>query len=279
MPKDLILINSSNYVGNNQYSYRLPSAVTFKKGAKLSLYSFSMYNSTNNISSTLNNNTFSIVWLGTTYNYVIPNGYYTLSDLNNYFEFCMLSNKLYASTSTQPVYFISCSSNSVQYSAQINVNYIPTSSSATSLGYTIPSGATWTWPTSPTTPQLILSTGLQSIFGFQNGQSIFPTTVQSTNQQFLSTALPILSPVYTYIVTCNLLNSNYSNVPNLFCQVPINVAYGSLIQFTNAQQQQIDIHQGVYNTISIQLYDQNLNPLIFKDYELTLTIIIEIPDV
>jgi len=275
--KDLILVNSSNYVGNNQYVYRLPSAVTFRKDAKLSLYSFSMYNSTNNISSTLNNNTFSIIWLGTTYNFVIPNGYYEFSDLNNYFEFCMLSNKLYVQTTTQPVYFISVAANTVQYTAQINVNYIPTSAQATSLGYTLPSGATWSFPTSSQTPQLVLSTGLQSIFGFQNGQNTFPTTVQSTNQQFLSTGLPILSPVYCYILTCNLLNSNFSNVPNLFCQIPINVSYGQLIEFTNAQQQQIDIHQGVYNTISFQLYDQNLNPLVFKDYELTLTIIIETP--
>jgi hypothetical protein len=275
--KDLILVNSTHYQGNNKYVYKLPSSVTLRKGTKLSLYSFSMYNSTYNISSTLNNNKFSIIWLGTSYNFTIPNGYYSLDQLNNYLQFCMLSNNLYFKTTTAPVYPISISANSVQYSAQINVLYIPTSAGATTLGYTKPTGASWNFPVSNSTPQFVVNSGLQSILGFQNGQSTFPESVQTTNQQFISSALPILSPVYCYIVTCNLLNSNYSNIPNMFTQIPINVEYGKLIQFTNAFQQQIDVREGVYNEIVIQLFDQNLNSLQFKDYELAMTLIIEEP--
>ena len=49
MPRDIISINSTHYVGNNLYRLKLPKAVEFKKGDKLSLYSFSMYNSFYNI--------------------------------------------------------------------------------------------------------------------------------------------------------------------------------------------------------------------------------------
>ena len=42
MPRDIISINSTHYAGNNLYRLKLPKAVEFKKGDKLSLYSFSM---------------------------------------------------------------------------------------------------------------------------------------------------------------------------------------------------------------------------------------------
>ena len=51
MARDIISINSTHYVGNNLYRLKLPKAVKFKKEDKLSLYSFSMYNS------------FLIIWL------------------------------------------------------------------------------------------------------------------------------------------------------------------------------------------------------------------------
>ena len=50
MPRDIISINTTHYVSNNMYRLKLPKAVQFKKGDKLSLYSFSMYNSFYNIS-------------------------------------------------------------------------------------------------------------------------------------------------------------------------------------------------------------------------------------
>ena len=37
MPRDIISINSTHYVGNNLYRLKLPKAVEFKKGDKLSL--------------------------------------------------------------------------------------------------------------------------------------------------------------------------------------------------------------------------------------------------
>ncbi len=74
--------NISHYVGNNMYRLKLPKAVQFKKGDKLSLYSFSMYNSFYNISASQYGNTqITFTWFdGTIYNLLIPDGYYSLSD-------------------------------------------------------------------------------------------------------------------------------------------------------------------------------------------------------
>ena len=286
MPRDQVLINSQHYKGGSSYVYKLPHPITFTKDSKVSLYSFSMYNSTYNISASLGNNTFSIKWLGNTFLYTIPDGYYSYNDLNNFLQYCMLTNGLYVLKGTSPVYFISLTSNAPQYSAQINITFIPCIDASgntpqTTYGYTIPQGAGWTFPTyaqGNKTPQLIISSGLQSILGFQGGQNTFPTTVLNTNKNFTSTALPILSPVYCYVLHCNLVQSSYNNVPTVFQQVPINVSYGGLINFINPTPQSINIREGVYSDITIWISDQYYNPVQFKDWELTLALLIDTPE-
>ena len=275
MSRNLVLINSLNYTGGNTFIYNFPHPVTFKK-AKLSLYSFSMYNSTFNISSTIGNNTFSINCPGITnaFNFIIQDVYYSYSDLNAFIQYCCLSNKLYIIASAQPSYFISLTQNNVRYAAQLNVLYIPTQAMATSLSYSLPTGAAWTFPTTNQTPILTICSGLQSYLGMLS-QRMFPLTVQSINQSSISTSCPIVSPVYCYLVTTNLVSSSYNNVPTLFAQIPLTSSYGSLITVNNAQQQQVEIRDGVYSQIIIQFWDQSYNTLAFKDSELTLSLIIE----
>ncbi|MBX9820463.1 MAG: hypothetical protein K2Y19_07335 [Afipia birgiae] len=246
----------------------------------MSLYSFSMYNSTFNISSINNNNKFSIVWVGTTFRFTIPDGYYSYGDLSNYIAFCMLSNGLYfKQTSSTPVYPITINENAVKYASQINILFIPTQSQAASLGYQIPENANWTWPSQATTPQLILETPqLQTLLGFQGGQSIFPEVLQPTNQSFTSTSLPIVSPTYMILVSCNLVESKYNQVPTIIQQIPFSAKYGDLINFQSPQMQSIPIRDGYYNNITIQLFDQYYSNLQFKDYEMTMTLLIETQD-
>jgi hypothetical protein len=97
MPRDIISINTTHYVGNNMYRLKLPKSVQFKKGDKLSLYSFSMYNSFYNISASQYGNTqITFTWFdGTVYNWTIPDGYYSLSDLNLWLQQQFIINKLY----------------------------------------------------------------------------------------------------------------------------------------------------------------------------------------
>jgi hypothetical protein len=274
MSRNLILINSSHYKGSNRYEYRLPQAVDLS-GYRLQLVSFSMYNTTYNISEALGNNKYSIRWInGTTYNYTIPDGYYSFDDLNLKLEFDMLGSNLYCKTTTVPIFFINVAANTVQCKAQINVNYVPASSEASTLGYSIPNSA-WSFPSNPVTPQLILSAGLQSIFGFQGGQSTFPLTPSDDNEQFTSTSLAILSPTYCIVVTSNLINSNFSNVPTLLGQVPIDVSIGSLIKYEAASSNSVPIANSKFGSVVIHLYNQDMSPLQFIDYEITITLAIE----
>lgn len=279
MPRKTILINSTHFLGSNAYSYKFLVPQKFKEGDKISFQSFSIYNQTPNIKPEYNNNTFSIIWLGNTYNFIIPTGYYSANDLNNFVQFCCLNNGLYVLTSTgSPFYFISILANQIQYSGQTNFITIPTSTQATTLGYKLPtftSGQTpWTWPTSAQTPQIVLSQGLGSILGYTS--LTLPTTSQSTNTSILSQKTPVLSPVNLYTVTCNLLNSNFSINPELFFQVPLGgTGYGYLVQLNSTSLAQLNIHKGSYNSIDIKLFDQNMNPITVIDNELSLVLYVD----
>jgi len=278
-----IIINTSNYVGTNKYSYKFPSPVNFKN-AKLSLYQINIYNSTYNISSTLGNNTFTINWLGTNYNYTTPNGYCSISQLNSYFQYAMLQNNLYVTNSAGSAftYFFDIQTNSIQYATQMDIYYIPTSSQATTLGYIKPTGASWSFPASQTYPQVTLCSGLCSLLGITNqANNRFPSsttvTIANTNVSFLSSTYPVVSPVFCYVLLCNLIDSQYNNVPTVLHQIPLNASYGNLITLTNIPNGQLTIRDGVYTSCDITLLDQNYNTLQFVDPEIVLSLLIETP--
>ncbi len=276
-----ITINTTNYIsGTNRYRLNFPSPIDFtSNNAKLGVYQYSVYNSTYNISSKYNNNTYSIKWIdGTVYSYTIPDGYYDFTALNQTLQYDMAKDKLYlqnTTTSNQVLYFISCYSNSVQYASQIDILYVP---STGITGYTIPSGATWTYPAQATYPQLILSDGLRKLFGFET-QTQFPTsqTVPTPNQNvsFVSDTYPVLSPIFCYMLGCNFIQSPINTVPNVFYQIPLSNSFGGLVKESTAGSAMLTVHPSKYQYIEITTYDQFLNPLVLLDPEITITLILE----
>ena len=207
MPK-IVVLNSSDYTANsgNTYTYSLPQTYKSQVGDQIGVSSVSMYNSTFNITASRGNNTIQLIWNAgttTTYTFTIPDGYYSVSDLNYFLQQQMILNNLYCTTNggTQNVYFAELQINSVRYSVSLNLYYLPTSANATTLGYSIPAGATWTFPVSNKTPQLTINSAFGNLIG-QNAGS-YPSAVSASNVQFISTKTPVISPVDSYILTCN----------------------------------------------------------------------------
>lgn len=278
MPRDIIAINTTHYQGSNRYTLKLPHAIKLEN-AKLSLYSFSMYNSTYNISQDLGNNLITFQWFdGTIYNWTIPDGYYSVDDANSWLIGKFIENNLYVenSSKTQNTYFVRFQTNSVLYKNQIDVFYVPSQTEATTLGYLRPSGATWNFPNQRQMVQLTINDNLKKYFGMKT-RTLFGNETIVTNYSYLSEIAPVISPVFSIYLSCNLVVSSYNNVANVFAQFPINVSYGSLIQYNSVQDARIDIRSGIYNEISVQLWDQNYKPLQFSDTEFTLFLIIETP--
>ena len=278
MPRDIISINTTHYVSNNMYRLKLPKAVQFKKSDKLSLYSFSMYNSFYNISaSQYGNSNITFTWFnGTVYDWVIPDGYYSLSDLNLWLQQQFIINKLYCTNAnnSQNIYFVQFQTNSVLYKAQIDVYYMPSATNAALYGYQIPSGASWTFPATNTMNKITINSNLKSYFGFST-QTTFGEITPVQNMNYLSNICPTISPVFSIYLGCNLIVSEFNQIGNLFSQFPISAAYGNLIKIESTIDSQISIKEGIYSDIVITLWDQDNRPLIFIDNELTLFLIIQ----
>jgi hypothetical protein len=262
--------------GTNIFRYRFNGrSIDFSK-AKISLDSLSMYNQTFNITEEYKNNRWSLVFLGTRYDFIIDDGYYSVEDLNYRMQYSMLSAKLYVNTtnSNAPFYFVSVVTNSVKYSS--NIALVPIFTSAQASGkYTIPVDATWTWPSSPVTVQLILSPGLGKTLGFVQNLTI-PQQVGSANILQNSDVAPMLSVVDTYIVRCNLLNSSVSAVGDIIAQVPLSgveIGRQAVIQATSFKA--LRINPGTYSEVVIRFCDANLNPLFIRDPSIHITLIVE----
>lgn len=277
----MINITTQNYVpGTNKYRYVFTQPLNFKgTDAKLSVYQYSIYNSTYNISEKLGNNKYSIIWInGVTYNYIIPDGYYSFDDLNTNLQYNMATDKLYLQSTTDSskvLYYLKFSANVILYKSQIDINYVPSSLPS---GYIIPTGASWTLPTVAKFPQVNLSSGLMKIFGFTS-ISLYPssqtTATTPKNVSFLSNTCPILSPTFSYLITCNLVESKVSNIANLCFQIPLTSSYGKLISNTTTGSSWLSIIKTTFNYIEITLLDNDYNVIIPNDPELTLSLIIQ----
>ena len=84
-----------------------------------------------------------------------------------------------------------------------------------------------------------------------------------------------MSSVFSLFITCNLIVSDFSQVANVFCQIPIKEKYGALIDYQSSMDAAINVQPGVYNIITIGLWDQNNYPLQFQDDEIVIMLVID----
>ena len=274
-----LIINSTNYVmgSQNTYSYRFPQTVKFQAGCSIGVAGISLFNSFQNINETRQNNTLTFVFLGTSYTWIIPDGYYSIDSLNYYLQQQCILNNLYVTTNNglNFVYFIELQLNTARYATSLNFFAIPTSSQASALGYTKPTGATWSYPSVATTPTLSFSQTFGNLIGLTFGT--YPLTLSATNIQYLSTFTPVINPINSIIFCCNLISSKYSIPNHILYTLPVSSSLGSIIQDIVSAIIFNNIIPQVFSTIEISLFDQAFNPIKIIDPELVLTLVISEP--
>jgi len=269
-----IIINGNNVVANtlnDTYKYSFPNgAVNFFNDqicvASISIY-FSWFNITSaNTSSRYNNNAYQYIWTdnmgSTTYNVIMPDGYYEIADLNAFLHYTMVQNGHYLVDGAGDfVYYLEMVVNPTYYGVQVNAFPLPT---ALPAGFTNPAGVTF--PAVASTPQLIISptNKFGTVIGFQPGT--YPAVVQPTNYSVLSQVAPQITPINSVIMTCNLLNNTYAN-PNtlLYSFTPAGTRFGELISIQVPQFAFVDILGGQCTNFQIQFLDQNLNRINIQD--------------
>jgi len=278
-----IIINSSNYVvgSGNQFEYKFPNSVKFEVGDKVGLSGIAVYNSSFNITSEYENNVITIKWNADSqlsFIFTIPDGYYSISDLNYYIQSQCIANNLYVSNSSgQNIYFVELVTNPTQYAVSLNLYALPTGSQATTLGYVKPTTATWNYPSIAKCPQVLISNPLGKLIGQETGT--FPSTnTVSTSQQYLSIKTPNLNIIDSYILTCSLINNVYAIPSDVFFSVPLTGSIGSLITSNPSSVSFNDIATGTYNSIKIRFYDQQFNSLLLRDTQCTILLSIKSKD-
>jgi len=218
----MLVLNNNNNVGNNNNTYQY----NFTKGnfsipesTEIMITNIQIPYSWFNISSLIGNN--EIVFLFPTgasqYQYnliIIPDGFYTTTTLNYYFQSWMISKGYYLfnSTTGENYYFLNISYNTSSYDNQILLFPVPTIATLSSTGLTLPSGYTIT-----------------TIF---NGYG-FPTTIRTPFLQ-----IPQLKTTPTI---GNFLGfgstTGTTDLPPIFAGTPANITY--------------TVSAGIINTISI----------------------------
>ena len=278
MSSNSVILTSRNQNSSipNQYVYNFPSTQMFKNH-EISLLQFSIYNSFFNIEASRNNNNVTLYFnalIPTTHVFTFTDGFYSLSDLNYALQnFCVINDLYMVDVNGNNIYFVEILANAISYATQLNFYPIPTSAEATTKQWTLPPSATWNFPVAATTPQLAINESLGVLMGFDLGT--YPSAPLNSNQQFLSNFAPTLSPISSVFLTCNLINSPYSNPSNIIGNTAITSAFGNLIIMKNSNQTFLSIIPANYNSIQINLLDQNFQNLKVIDREVVIVLVIK----
>lgn len=271
-----IVLNSTNVVSgsnNSKYRFRFASTTSFQND-QIALSNINIYFSWFNITTQYNNNFFQYIWTdgggGYTYDVLIPDGAYEISTLNAYFQFIMVQNGHYLVDDQKNfVYYAEIVLNPTFYAVEIKTYPLPT---ALPTGWTNPAGVMF--PTVASTPQVIVpATNIRTLLGFDAGT--YPSAVQSTAYNVLSQNTPQVATVQSVILLCSLLNNTLTN-PNTFLYsiAPSNTQFGQLISVAVPELIFTDIVSGSYDSFEITLVDQNYVPLVVKDNNLIIQLVV-----
>jgi hypothetical protein len=277
----VITLNQTNLersdLTNSIYTYAFPISRIFKEGDYISVGSLNIFYSFFAISAENRNNTYEYIWydnLGSaTFTVTIPNGTYTIEQLNFQLQQTMINNGHYlVNLQGDYVYYLEFQPNPVKYAFQFNSYPIPT---ALPAGWSNPSGLTF--PAVATTPQLtILANEFQSITGINAGT--YPSPVQATNYSKASDFTPHLTPFSSFIIRSSLCRNNLANPNDSIYAFAPEVGFGSIINPENHSLIWNAITPGVYNNFRIQFCDQNFRPLQIRDTSLLLQLVLWIRD-
>lgn len=281
-----VLLNSTHVVkdgNNNRLIYNFPQAKTLKNNA-IVLDGLAVFYSWYNISSKYQNNQLSYNWFNsagtgyTTFFITIPDGFYSIRELNAYIQSVFVTNNHYlVNTLTNKKYFLlEIVENSNFYSIQVN-SYAVNQAYLTSQTWTIPAGANWTVSSTILQPQFIINqNGFRNLIGFSAG-AFPPINSPATGITYssLSSVCPQVSPVNSLIVRCNLVSSDYSIPTDVLTSFHINANWGEIVSFNPSNANPIKIRDGVYERIEITICDQDYNNVSIIDPSMVVRLLIQ----
>lgn len=276
----IILLTSNNIVnrnvGNNRLVYEFQQGGIQFKSNEIALGTAQLYYSWYNITSAYKNNTYSYRWTnGITYSVTMPDGNYSVAEINTYLQNIMVANTHYLiETATGDFrYFIEWETNETFYAIQLNEYVVPT---VLPTGYTLPVGATWTFPAVASTPQVIVaSNAFRDIIGFSAG-TYPPTVPQATTYSILSSIAPQVNPISSLQITCSICSNPYSSQSKVIYAFGVpETLFGGQILISVPEYAFTKVVDGTYNQFEISIVDQNGFPVQLRDPQISIMLVIK----
>ena len=281
-----LVLNSTNVTStstNTTFKYNFINGGFQLKNMEMCVSSITLPYSFYNVSSYYNNRTFSLIFpkgaTTQTISVTLPEGFYTVTDINSYIQQICLDNGAYLIDSTgNYVYYQQLVYNSTYYSVQLLLYPVPTT---LPTGYSYASAGTLytsstNLPTTSYTPQLVLSSAgsISTIIGFKTGTT-YPSAQSTANQSILSTLTPVGSTVNSIIMQCSLVNNPVTSPSDILDSLPIhNSTFGSNITYEPSFEKFISLSDGTFNNFTFSFRDQNLNEIYARDPNVSITLII-----
>jgi hypothetical protein len=270
-----LILNSANVVGQNKNVYKydfINGSFNIKENAEICIGNCTIPYSWFNISSSLNNNTFTIIdWLGNPHSIVLPNGFYQVSDINAYLQNYFLNNGMYLlDANGLAVVYVYMAVNQNSYANQILTYAVPTS---LPTGWSLPTISTWIgFPATPIAPSVvILDNAFQTYLGFSAGSY----GGGNTDKSFLSNITPNTTTVNSLIMRCSLVNNPVSMPTDVLDSIPINSTFGANINYTPSFQKFVKCSSGSYSSLIITLVDQDFNNIQMLDSNVSISLLLK----
>lgn len=270
-----VVLNSSNVIGNTntmfQYNF-IQGAVAIKEGTELAVGNITIPYSWYNVSSSYSNASFQFTWTvgstTTTYTVNLPNGFYTVTDINNYLQQYFILNGFYLINGSNNVYYIQLLYDTAYYAIQLITYPVPTSLPS---GYTQPSNFVG-YPSTTTAPSFIVpsSNSIGTIIGFNPGTYGGGSTTTST----LSNTVPQGSVVNSVVIRCSLVDNNMTMPSDILDSFPINASFGENISYTPTFPKWVKCKPGRYTSFQIVFVDQNFNTIVAIDPTVCITLLL-----
>jgi hypothetical protein len=284
-----LVLNSSNVQNtstNTTFKYNFIQGGFQVKDMEMCVSSITLPYSFYNVSSYYANRTFSLIFptaaTTTTISVTLPEGFYTVTDINSYIQQICINYGAYLIDSTgNYVYYQQLVYNTTYYSVQLLLFSVPTTL-PTGYSYATAgsSGSVYTsaikLPTTAYTPQFVLaSTGsIATIIGFKSGTT-YPSALTTTQQTLLSTLTPVGSTVNSLILQCSLVNNPVTMPSDILDSMPIkDTSFGSNITYDPSFEKYVTLSNGTFNSFTFSFRDQNLNEIYARDPNVSITLII-----
>jgi hypothetical protein len=264
-PTSQILINSNNYdKASNSFIYNFNSDQLLNNHV-IGMQQCIIYNQFYNISASLGNNKVRVdfpsgasAYVST--EYTIPDGYYDSADtFSTWLQSQMLASKYITSPSAnQTTYYLEMGTSKTEYAFTLTLYPVPINTAP-------PSGSSWSQLTGGArTPRLFFG-NLAKVFGFSTTQ-IYGTGLSSktiTN----SPVSPQIRDSTTLVFTAPGLVSNggISFPTDMLFSMRIANSFGSAIQSAPQEVLYSKVSPGIYKSITIKLFDQNMKPITIID--------------